>query len=83
MIASSPEPGPGHGIETLGAAKVYEFDDSQGRYITEPVAPEIVIRTAPAALLNKILTAGTFKPIWVQLAREELARRGISPPPEA
>jgi hypothetical protein len=46
-------------------------------------SPEERIRRAPTALLEKILTAGTFKPIWVQLAREELARRGISPPPEA
>ena len=83
MTNSNSNPVPGHGIEVRGGVEVFEFDDSQGRYITEPVAPEVVIRTVSAALLNKILTAGTFKPIWVQLAREELARRGISPPPEA
>jgi hypothetical protein len=74
----------GKRTETLGGdVAIVEIDLDLSSAAWGLSSPEERIRRAPTVLLEKILTAGTFKPIWVQLAREELVRRGISPPPEA
>jgi len=62
---------------------LFAFDDSEGQYIA--VQPSVAdrIRESSNELLLRILEAGTFSPLWMRLAEEELVRRGKRRPPSA
>jgi hypothetical protein len=70
----------GRRYETLGG-DVFLIDVDVSKLDRPKRSPEEIVRSAPTSLLRRVIEAGTFRPIWVQLAREELARRGVPPTP--
>ena len=54
-----------------------------GTYIAVQPSPLQRVRESSNELLIRIMESGTFGPLWMKLAEEELIRRGKRRPPSA
>lgn len=61
----------------------FSFTDSDGTYIAVQPSPLQRVRESSNELLIRIMESGTFGPLWIKLAEEELIRRGKRRPPSA